>query len=218
VKRVVVSSTAALYGTPERVPIPETARLEPESVYGETKLQLERTLGWLARTAGMGSVALRYFNAAGASARFGEDHRPETHLIPIVLEAAAGERPHVAIFGDDYPTDDGTAVRDYVHVEDLAQAHVTALEVATPGRALAFNLGNARGYSVREVVETARRVTGREIETVVAPRRAGDPPVLVADASAARRDLGWTPRHAALERMVADAWAWHQAHPEGYPA
>ncbi len=218
VKRVVVSSTAALYGTPERVPIPETARLEPESVYGETKLQLERTLGWLARTAGLGSVALRYFNAAGASARFGEDHRPESHLIPIVLQAAAGARPHVAIYGDDYPTDDGTAVRDYVHVEDLALAHVAALETVTPGEVRAFNLGNARGYSVREVVETARRVTGRDIATTVAPRRAGDPPVLVADATAARRDLGWEPERAALERMVADAWAWHQSHPEGYAA
>ncbi len=218
VKRVVVSSTAALYGTPERVPIPETARLEPESVYGETKLQLERTLGWLARTAGVGSVALRYFNAAGASEHRGEDHRPESHLIPIVLQVAAGRRPHVAIFGDDYPTDDGTAVRDYVHVEDLAQAHVAALEAAVPGQALAFNLGNAHGYSVREVIETARLVTGRDIATVVAPRRAGDPPVLVADASAARRDLGWTPSRAGLERMVADAWAWYGAHPEGYAA
>lgn len=217
VKRVVVSSTAALYGTPDRVPIPETARLEPESVYGETKLQLERTLGWLATTAGVGSVALRYFNAAGASQRCGEDHRPESHLIPIVLDAAAGRRPHVAIYGDDYPTPDGTAVRDYVHVEDLAAAHVAALEAVRPGKAVAYNLGNARGHSVREVVDAVRRVTGHEVETVTAPRRVGDPPALVADADAARRDLGWTPLRTELERMVADAWTWRQAHPAGYP-
>ena len=216
VKRVVVSSTAALYGTPEAVPIPETARLAPESVYGETKLQLERALRWLATTAGMGSVALRYFNAAGASGARGEDHRPETHLIPIVLQAAAGRRARIAVYGDDYPTPDGTAVRDYVHVEDLADAHVRALEAITPGVARAYNLGNGRGYSVREVVEVARAVTGQDIVADVEPRRAGDPPVLVADATAARRDLGWRPRHTELPDIVASAWAWHRGHPKGY--
>lgn len=218
VRRVVVSSTAALYGTPDAVPIPETAALRPESVYGETKLQLERGLEWLCRTVGFGAIALRYFNAAGASATRGEDHRPESHLIPIVLQAAAGTRPHVAVYGDDYPTPDGSAVRDYVHVEDLAEAHVAALEALAPGTLRAYNLGNGQGYSVREVVDAARRVTGRDVATVAAPRRAGDPPVLVADAAAARRDLGWTPRRPELERIVADAWAWYRAHPEGYAA
>jgi UDP-glucose 4-epimerase len=218
VRRVVVSSTAALYGTPDSVPIAESARLSPESVYGETKLQLERALGWLASTAGMGSIALRYFNAAGASAQRGEDHRPESHLIPIVLQAAAGSRAGVAIYGDDYATADGTAVRDYIHVEDLAAAHVAALEAITPGTARAYNLGNGQGYSVREVIDVVRSVTGCEVVAETAPRRAGDPPVLVADAGAARRDLGWTPRFPELRDIVATAWAWHRAHPNGYGA
>jgi UDP-glucose 4-epimerase len=218
VRRVVVSSTAALYGTPDAVPIPEGARLAPESVYGETKLQMERTLSWLATTAGVGSIALRYFNAAGATAALGEDHRPESHLIPIVLQAAAGRRPGVALYGDDYPTPDGSAIRDYVHVADLAAAHVLALEAITPGVARAYNLGNGQGYSVREVVEVAREVTGRDVEVEIAPRRAGDPPVLVADATAARRDLGWTPATPELRDIVASAWSWHRAHPEGYGA
>lgn len=218
VARVVVSSTAALYGTPDAVPIPETARLAPESVYGETKLQLERGLQWLAATMGVGSVALRYFNAAGASAERGEDHRPETHLIPLVLQAAAGARPSVAVYGDDYPTADGTAIRDYVHVEDLAAAHVLALEAIVPGRARAFNLGNGQGYSVREVIEVVREVTGVDVVTEDAPRRAGDPPVLVADAGTARRELGWAPRRPDLRDIVASAWAWHRDHPRGYAA
>jgi UDP-glucose 4-epimerase len=200
------------------VPIAESARLSPESVYGETKLQLERALGWLASTAGMGSIALRYFNAAGASAQRGEDHRPESHLIPIVLQAAAGSRAGVAIYGDDYATADGTAVRDYIHVEDLAAAHVAALEAITPGTARAYNLGNGQGYSVREVIDVVRSVTGCEVVAETAPRRAGDPPVLVADAGAARRDLGWTPRFPELRDIVATAWAWHRAHPNGYGA
>lgn len=218
VRRVVVSSTAALYGTPDAVPIPETARLAPESVYGETKLQMEQTLTWLAATAGFGSIALRYFNAAGATATRGEDHRPESHLIPIVLEAASGRRAGVAVYGDDYPTPDGTAVRDYVHVADLATAHALALEAITPGVARAYNLGNGQGYSVREVIEVAREVAGREIAAEVAARRAGDPPVLVADADAARRDLGWAPATPDLRDIVASAWAWHRAHPKGYGA
>ncbi len=218
VKRVVVSSTAALYGTPDAVPIPETARLAPESVYGETKLQIERTLSWLASTAGVGSVALRYFNAAGASSTRGEDHRPESHLIPIVLHVAAGRREKVSVFGDDYPTPDGTAVRDYVHVEDLADAHVRALEILEPGVARAFNLGNGQGYSVRQVIDVTREVTGRDIAVEASPRRAGDPPALVADASAAHRDLGWTPRYPDLRDIVASAWAWHRANPDGYAA
>ena len=216
VEHVVFSSTAALYGTPERTPIPETAPLAPESVYGETKLQIERALGWLAKTTGMASVALRYFNAAGASSARGEDHRPESHLIPLVLEVAAGQRDAIDVFGDDYPTPDGTAVRDYVHVLDLADAHVRALSALEPGVAKAYNLGNGTGASVAEVVDTVRSVTGRPVPTRVAARRAGDPPVLVADASAARRELGWEPRRQALADIVADAWHWRLAHPKGY--
>lgn len=218
VQRVVVSSTAALYGTPEAVPIPETARLAPESVYGETKLQMERVLGWLAQTQGLGSVALRYFNAAGASASRGEDHRPESHLVPIVLQVALGQREQVSVFGDDYPTPDGSAVRDYVHVEDLAQAHVLALEAMRPGEARAFNLGSERGFSVREVIELAREVTGHDIPAVASPRRAGDPPVLVADAGLAKRELGWQPRHPELRAVIESAWRWHRANPHGYAA
>lgn len=216
VRRVVLSSTAALYGTPEAVPIPEGATLRPESVYGESKWMLERTLGWLAQTRQFASVALRYFNAAGATAVHGEDHRPESHLIPLVLQVAAGKRAALQIYGDDYPTADGTAVRDYVHVRDLAEAHLRALEVFEPGRAKAFNLGNGAGYSVAEVVRAAQEVTGLEVRSERAPRRAGDPPVLVADASAARRELGWVPQRPELRDIVASAWAWHQRHPDGY--
>ncbi len=216
VERVVFSSTAALYGTPERTPIPETAALAPESVYGETKLQIERALLWLARTTGMASVALRYFNAAGASRERGEDHRPESHLIPLVFEVANGERDAIDVFGDDYPTPDGTAVRDYVHVLDLADAHVRALAALEGGVAKAYNLGNGAGASVAQVVDTVRSVTGRDVKTRIAPRRAGDPPVLVADASLARRELGWSPQRPDLAEIVADAWRWRLAHPTGY--
>ena len=218
VERVVFSSTAALYGTPERTPIPETARLAPESVYGETKLQIERALSWLTRTTGLASVALRYFNAAGASAERGEDHRPESHLIPLVLEVASGTREAVQVFGDDYPTPDGTAIRDYVHVLDLADAHLRALDALRSGEAKAFNLGNGAGASVAEVIATVREVTGREVPTSLAPRRAGDPPVLVADASLAQRELGWRPLRPGLADIVADAWRWRQSHPHGYGA
>jgi UDP-glucose 4-epimerase len=211
VKRVVVSSTAALYGTPEAVPIPESARLAPESVYGETKLQLERALQWLATTAGVGSVALRYFNAAGASAVLGEDHRPETHLIPIVLQAAAGQREGVAIYGDDYPTADGTAVRDYIHVSDLAAAHARALDRLIAGAPSAtLNLGTGQGHSVRAVLDAVEAVAGRPVPHVVAPRRAGDPPALVADPAAAERLLGpGLTERSGLSEIVATAWAWH---------
>ncbi|MFA5595208.1 MAG: UDP-glucose 4-epimerase GalE [Trueperaceae bacterium] len=218
VKRFVLSSTAAVYGTPDAVPIPESAALRPESVYGESKLLIERALGWLARTSEFGFAALRYFNAAGASELRGEDHRPESHLIPLTLQVAAGKREHIAVFGDDYPTPDGTAVRDYVHVQDLADAHVLALEALQPGDERVYNLGNGRGYSVREVIDVCRLVTGATIPEVAAPRRAGDPPVLVADSSKARAELGWAPAREGLEEMVASAWAWHQAHPDGYEA
>jgi UDP-glucose 4-epimerase len=216
--RFVLSSTAALYGTPERVPIPEDAPLAPESVYGESKHLIERTLPWLARTAGLGWTALRYFNAAGAHGGRGEDHRPETHLIPIVLQAALGQRERVQVFGDDYPTDDGTAVRDYVHVADLADAHVRALEAIRPGAGRAYNVGTGRGFSVREVIEACREVTGAEIAAEPAPRRAGDPPRLVADPSRIGADLDWWPERPDLREIVASAWAWHRQHPDGYPS
>lgn len=217
VQRFVFSSSAAVYGTPATVPIPESAELRPESVYGETKLVVERMLMWLARTKGLGHVALRYFNAAGAGDDLGEAHEPETHLIPLVLQVAAGIRPHVSVFGDDYPTPDGTAVRDYVHVLDLAAAHVLAVESVAPGESRVYNLGSGSGHSVREVIDVCRRVTGREIAEVAAPRRAGDPPVLVADSRLAKAELGWTPRHDSLEEMVESAWRFMQRFPSGYP-
>jgi len=216
VDRFVFSSTAALYGTPDDVPIPETAELRPESVYGASKLAVERVLDWLSRTTPFGAIALRYFNAAGATDALGEDHRPETHLVPIVLQAAAGRRDEVRIYGDDYPTPDGTAIRDYVHVADLAEAHALAVEAATPGRFEAYNLGSGVGYSVREVIDTVREVTDRDVPSRVDARRAGDPPRLVADASKVAAALGWAPRHSDLHAIVASAWAWHQAHPDGY--
>ena len=216
VGRFVLSSTASLYGTPDSVPISEEARIRPENVYGETKLAIEKLLHWLSQTKGLGYAALRYFNAAGATSAQGEDHDPESHLIPIVLQVASGRRPHVAVFGNDYATPDGTAVRDYVHVLDLADAHVLALEAIRPGEGAAFNLGSGSGFSVRRVIEVCRDVTGRPITEVAAPRRAGDPATLVADSSKARRELGWQPRHESVHEMVESAWRWHLAHPHGY--
>ncbi|MDR9391320.1 MAG: UDP-glucose 4-epimerase GalE [Trueperaceae bacterium] len=216
VRRFVFSSTAALYGTPDAVPIPETAPVRPESVYGASKHGVEQVLDWASRTAGLGAVALRYFNAAGATEARGEDHRPETHLVPIVLEAAAGRRDGVRIYGDDYPTPDGTAVRDYVHVADLAEAHALAVEAAEPGRFEAYNLGSGVGYSVREVIDTVRDVTGADVPAEVGPRRAGDPPRLVASVAKIGAALGWTPHRSDLRGIVASAWAWHRAHPDGY--
>ena len=216
VTRFVLSSTAALFGLPERLPIAEDAPIKPGSVYGESKWLIERMLGWLKETSGLGYTTLRYFNAAGASARYGEDHDPETHLIPLVLQVAAGEREGIQIFGDDYPTPDGTCVRDYVHVQDLAEAHLLAVEALEPGEGHAYNLGNGQGFSVQEVIEVCREVTGRLIPTRLAPRRPGDPAALVADSGLIRRELGWRPRYTELRDIVASAWAWHQAHPDGY--
>lgn len=216
VRHVVLSSTAAVYGTPASVPIAESAEVHPESVYGESKYLIERALAWLSKTVGLGWTALRYFNAAGATAGLGEDHRPESHLVPIVLQVAAGRRDAVTVYGTDYDTPDGTAVRDYVHVSDLARAHVLAVEASVPGRGATYNLGSGRGYSVAEVVDACRRVTGREIPTQIGPRRWGDPPRLVADPARAVADLGWTARQSALDEIVATAWRWHQAHPDGY--
>ncbi|MDI6711245.1 MAG: UDP-glucose 4-epimerase GalE [Bacillota bacterium] len=219
VRRFIFSSTAAVYGEPEEVPITEEHPTRPVNVYGATKFVFEQILEWYDRAYGLRYVSLRYFNAAGAdeSGEIGEDHRPETHLVPIVLQAALGKRDKVTVFGDDYPTPDGTCVRDYIHVTDLAQAHVLALEALLAGRPSAvYNLGSERGHSVREVIETARRVTGREIPVETGPRRAGDPAVLVAGSARIRRELGWAPRCGDLETIVRTAWAWHARHPEGY--
>ena len=215
VPRLVFSSTAATYGEPDVDLITEDQPNRPVNTYGNSKLAIDRMLADEARAHGLAAVSLRYFNVAGASGALGEDHHPETHLIPLVLQAAAGKRESVAIFGTDYPTPDGTAVRDYIHVEDLGRAHVLALEKAVPGRHDIYNLGSARGYSVREVIETARAVTGREIVAVEQPRRPGDPALLVAANARARSGLGWEPEKS-LEDMIRDAWTWHQAHPDGY--
>jgi len=216
ISRFVFSSTAALYGMPERIPIEETAALAPVNAYGESKLLVERMLEWFHRIHGLRYASLRYFNAAGAVGGRGEDHHPETHLIPLALEVALGKREHIAIYGSDYPTADGTCVRDYIHVGDLASAHLLALESLEKKDKLIYNLGNGRGFSVREVIESARRVTGREISTREAERRPGDPAVLVASAKKIRDELAWEPRHPELDDIVRSAWDWRQAHPNGY--
>jgi UDP-glucose 4-epimerase len=216
VPRLVFSSTAAVYGEPEEVPIPETAPTAPTNPYGSSKLAVDRLIGHVAGARGLAATSLRYFNVAGASGRFGEDHHPETHLIPIVLQATAGTRGPVKIFGTDYPTRDGTAVRDYIHIEDLGRAHLLALEAAKPGEHRVYNLGNGSGFSVLQVVEAARIVTGEDIRAEEAPRRAGDPPELVASSDAIRADLGWEPEKPSLEAMISDAWAWMREHPGGY--
>jgi UDP-glucose 4-epimerase len=216
VPRLVFSSTAAVYGEPDEIPIPETAVPRPKNPYGGSKLAVDQMIGFAAAAYGLAAVSLRYFNVAGASGRWGEAHHPETHLIPLVLAAAAGQRPVVQIYGTDYPTPDGTAIRDYIHVEDLARAHLLALERVQAGEHRIYNLGNGAGFSVREVIETARQVTGRPIPAEEAPRRAGDPPVLVASSEKIQRELGWVPAKPELATMIADAWAWLQAHPHGY--
>jgi len=213
--RLVFSSTAAVYGEPEEVPIRESAATLPTNPYGSSKLAVDRLIGAVCGARGLAATSLRYFNVAGAGGRFGEDHHPETHLIPLVLKAAA-EGSSVKIFGTDYPTRDGTAVRDYIHVEDLGRAHLLALEAAGPGEHSVYNLGNGAGFSVREVVEAARRVTGKSIDAVEAPRRAGDPPALVASSQKIQADLGWKPEKPELETMISDAWAWMRDHPNGY--
>jgi len=210
------SSTAAVYGSPRTIPIREDDPTEPTNPYGESKLMLETVLRWYGVRHGFRHVALRYFNAAGATETHGEDHEPETHLIPIVLDAAAGKREAVEVYGEDYETPDGTCVRDYIHVGDLAEAHRLALGVLRAGRTGVYNLGNGEGFSVRQVIETARKVTGREIRARVGPRRLGDPPVLVASSERARAELGWRPEHASLEAIVASAWRWRLEHPHGY--
>jgi UDP-glucose 4-epimerase len=220
VDRIVFSSTAAVYGVPTTTPIPEDAPLDPINPYGESKRTFEGALGWYARAYGLRTVSLRYFNVAGATAELGEDHDPETHLIPNVLAAAEG-RTTLTLYGDDYATPDGTCIRDYIHVEDLADAHLRAIEATAPGEErtaepLVLNLGNGDGFSVREVIAAAETVVGREIPYSVGPRRAGDPPVLVARSTRAAEVLGWRPAHPSLASMVGSAWSWRRAHPDGY--
>jgi UDP-glucose 4-epimerase len=215
VRRLVFSSTCAVYGVPESVPMREDIPAAPVNAYGNSKLAIDRMIGDECRAHGLAGSSLRYFNVAGARGDLGEDHEPETYLIPLVLRAAAGKTDHVKVFGTDYPTRDGTAVRDYIHVEDLGRAHTMALEAAEPGRHAIYNLGTGDGYTVKEVVDTARRVTGRDIPAHDEPRRAGDPPELVASSDRIREELGWEPEKG-LEDMIADAWAWRQAHPDGY--
>ena len=220
VRQIVFSSTTATYGVPRRIPITEDEPQQPINPYGFSKLVIERALQDYAAAYGFAYAALRYFNAAGASAQgdLGEDHDPETHLIPIVLQVALGQRERITIFGDDYPTPDGTCVRDYVHVDDLASAHVLALGRLVAGQGLKLNLGTGRGHSVREVIDAARRVTGHAIPEAIGPRRPGDPPELIADATRARQVLDWKPRYTDIESIVRTAWAWHSAHPRGYDA
>ena len=219
VKKIVFSSTAATYGEPESVPILESDKTQPTNCYGETKLAMEHMMSWVSRAHGLKYVALRYFNACGAhiSGAIGEAHDPETHLVPIILQVPNGKRDHVSIFGDDYPTKDGTCVRDYIHVSDLAQAHVLALDyLLKGGDNNVFNLGNGVGFTVKEVIDTARAVTGHPIPAQAAPRRAGDPAQLIASSAKAVEVLGWKPRYNDLSTIISTAWKWHQSHPDGY--
>jgi UDP-glucose 4-epimerase len=216
VKKFIFSSTAATYGNPEYTPIDEDHPKVPTNAYGYAKLLVEGALEWMHALRGLGCVSLRYFNASGCGAELGEDHAPETHLIPLVLEVAQGRRASLKIFGTDYPTPDGTCVRDYVHVLDLASAHLMALKALKEGERRAYNLGNGTGYSVREVIETARRVTGHPIPVEEVPRRPGDPAVLVASSEKIRHELGWSPVYPELETIIRSAWAWKQRYPQGY--
>ncbi len=216
VKRLVFSSTCAVYGAPDEVPIAETAPPRPASPYGASKLAVDRMIGDFCLAHDLGAVSLRYFNVAGASGGLGEDHEPETHLIPNILRAALKATPFVEIYGTDYPTPDGTAIRDYIHIEDLAVAHLLALDGARPGEHRIFNLGNGNGFSVREVIAAAETVTGLEIPVREGPRRPGDPPRLVAASDRIRSELRWEPRKPHLAEMVADAWEFAQARPHGY--
>lgn len=219
INKIVFSSTAATYGEPEKVPILETDKTEPTNTYGETKLSMEKMFKWVGKAHGLRFVSLRYFNACGAheSGNIGEDHSPETHLIPLILQVPNGKREAISIFGTDYDTKDGTCIRDYIHVTDLAQAHILAVQYLMEGNeSNIFNLGNGIGFSVKEVIETARKVTGKSIKAVEEGRRAGDPAILIASSEKARRVLGWNPEHADLEEIIASAWKWHSTHPEGY--
>ena len=219
VDKIVFSSTAATYGEPEQIPILESDRTEPTNCYGETKLAMERMMAWTGGAHGLRYVALRYFNACGAhpSGVIGEAHDPETHLIPLILQVLTGRREKVSVFGDDYSTHDGTCVRDYIHVTDLARAHILALDyLMNGGKSDVFNLGNGIGFTVKEVIEAAEQVTGRAIATEIVPRRGGDPAQLVASSEKAKRVLGWMPQYADLKTIIATAWEWHKSHPDGF--
>ncbi len=216
VTRLVFSSTAATYGIPDTFPITENSPTRPINPYGTTKLAVDMMIGDFCRAHELGAVSLRYFNVAGAHAHVGEDHEPETHLIPNVLKVPLGRSPHVAIFGSDYPTPDGTAIRDYTHIDDLAQAHLLALQSAIPGKHEIFNLGTGTGFSVREIVSAVEQVTGQAVAVIESPRRDGDPPQLVASSAKAQQELGWEPQKADIKTMIDDAWAFHKAHPDGY--
>ena len=219
IDKVVFSSTAATYGEPEKVPIMETDKTEPTNTYGETKLSMEKMFKWVGKAHGLRFVSLRYFNACGAhvSGQIGEAHNPETHLIPLILQVPNGQRDHISVFGTDYPTKDGTCVRDYIHVTDLAQAHILAVKYLIAGnKSDIFNLGNGVGFTVKEVIKTAEKVTGQTIKAVEEERRAGDPAKLIASSEKARRILGWKPEHDSLEEIIRTAWNWHSTHPNGY--
>ena len=219
INNIVFSSTAATYGEPESIPIMESDRTQPTNCYGETKLTMEKMMGWVGQAHGLKSVALRYFNAAGAheSGTIGEAHGPETHLIPLILQVPNGQREFIGVFGNDYPTKDGTCIRDYIHVSDLAQAHIKAIDyLIAGGESDVFNLGSGQGFTVNEMIEVARKVTGHPIPIKVSPRRAGDPAQLIASSEKARRVLGWKPELDDVEAIISSAWTWHQGHPHGY--
>jgi UDP-glucose-4-epimerase GalE len=217
-KRLVFSSTAATYGNPIKTPISEDHPTQPINAYGQTKLDFEHAMAYFASAYGIGYVALRYFNAAGAApdGTLGEDHDPEPHLIPVILKTALGQLHEVKVFGVDYPTPDGTCIRDYVHVNDLAEAHILAMHSIEPGKGRIYNLGNGSGYSVRQVIDAAKRITGRQIPVTEGPRRAGDPAVLVASSEKIVRELGWRPKYPAIETIIETAWKWHKSHQDGY--
>ena len=219
VDKIVFSSTAATYGEPERIPIMEDDRTEPTNPYGQSKLIMEKMMKWVSLANGIRYVSLRYFNAAGAieDGSIGEDHNPETHLIPLILQVPLGKREHITIFGDDYPTPDGTCLRDYIHVLDLADAHVLAVDyLRKGGESNIFNLGNGQGFSVKEMIEAAEEATGHDIKVEIGQRRAGDPAQLIASSEKARSVLGWKPRFTDVRAVIGTAWKWHQQHPEGY--
>lgn len=219
IDKIVFSSTAAVYGEPERIPILETDKTAPTNTYGETKLSMEKMFKWVGKAHGLRYVSLRYFNACGAhvSGKIGEDHNPESHLIPLILQVPNGKREFISIFGDDYQTKDGTCIRDYIHVTDLAQAHILAVKyLQNGGKSDIFNLGNGIGFSVKEVIETARKVTQNAIPAKVTPRRTGDPAKLIASSDKAKKVLGWKPQHAELDEIISTAWNWHKNHPDGF--
>ena len=216
VRKIVFSSTAALYGEPKSTPIRESDELHPTNAYGESKLLVERMLDWLSRIHGLRYASLRYFNAAGATPELGEAHNPESHLIPLVLQVAAGKRSSISVFGTDYPTVDGSCVRDYIHVLDLAEAHLLALEALHTRDKLVYNIGNGSGFSVLQIVEAARRITGHPIPVIESPRRPGDPAVLVASSEKIRNELGWVPKYPDPEAIIDSAWQWHRRNPNGY--